>query len=1292
MNNSSENKIPAIPFPGINPFGYEYRDIFFARKDETRTLIQQISMYRAVMLYADSGTGKSSLINAGLIPHAIKEGYQPEYIRVQPKKEEEFIVKRISKESENKRDFLPTIFTSNEDQEHVVLSVNNFLENIKNKSKESRPLLIFDQFEEWVTLFEDISEGQAFEELRKIQNDIKDAILSLSMNRKLPVKILIVFREDYLPKLEPFFEAYPDLTEHYLRLSHIKVDEVLEIIRGPFEKYPQAYNREILIEAADKIKKDFEKRSQDGSVQLTEVQIVCRFLFEQAKKSEEIESLFIKYKGVKGILGQYFKGALESLDTVKQEPAVALLGHMITSDGKASKIISRDDLFSLIRNEDKISDTDLLAKTLIDLESESKLVRSEFRGNVLYYTILSDFLASWVRQKDQERKQFKQKAEREAEKRELQEKLEKQRKLAEAESRAKKRYLRYLVITIFATILAIVGAIVAYHQSIEVEYQRKRGIVKKLTNAAKSAEQEEVRSLLTMQAYRFLHESEENEKWFEHFQNEFKKLVHELDTTELQKDIDDRFQELNDTIYQIHNFEHTFAYPQNISDIAVSSDGRWVSMVIEDGTLRTLDIENPSVPPKIWKTESKVFSVTFSNNNMFIGFENGTIGIAHILEDSIELSDKLLGEPGPYAKPVHTLVANHNGTFLASGDSNGKVEIWNLQNLKRQPITLSGHKNAVLSLTFSPDDNLLASEGADHSINVWDLQEEKQPPIPLNGHKGTVLSLAFSPDGKLLASGSADETVILWDYKKQKIITIIRCHVGSVHSLLFRNKFSDAKGSQVPYPYYLVIGSGTDRVSIIRLWDIENLLKNLVSHQVGGQIGCGDVIGKSTSIIRPDQNNKPITIHFGFEPAVLSLMFTNNGKKMISSSADTTIRLWDWEKVMQKFMPQANKSGSTVREKKRQTTEEYVEIFCERVCRNLKQDEWKQFIGKDEPYQPTCSNEPYRLLQAGKILLKNGNEKDALKQFKKAIELDDTLGFKPEEKVEKMKKAFHLINKGKEVLEKGKATIAAKHFDNAKQIDPDLAFEIKKEAYNSIRLAEEMVKEDKLNKAIDILEMARKHIPAITSSDSVARISQSVLNKLPGIMNSDQIEKGLNIAMRMKGLNPAVGTNAHKIIVKAINDHAIKGNIDIAIKLYKRTQRDINKVDRFSIWNNLCIGGSLNSEDDAYKVIDYCDLTKDLYLSTFSPSDKKPIEMKLGIMQNLVVNRAMVEDWGEAIDYLEEFNKEKVVIQDHEKKEFYNNFYERNIVTLIKNQNPFKSKKTREGIRENIIKASGISK
>src|SRR5829696_1823888 len=138
-----KSDLPAVPYPGIEPFAYAERKVFFARAPEARRLIRLITLYRGVLLFAASGVGKSSLVNAGVIPLAIEDGYRPERLRVQPHRNEEILVEPIPG--------LSSILAV--DGEPTVLSVESFREKVRARAAEARPLLIFDQFEEWVTLF-----------------------------------------------------------------------------------------------------------------------------------------------------------------------------------------------------------------------------------------------------------------------------------------------------------------------------------------------------------------------------------------------------------------------------------------------------------------------------------------------------------------------------------------------------------------------------------------------------------------------------------------------------------------------------------------------------------------------------------------------------------------------------------------------------------------------------------------------------------------------------------------------------------------------------------------------------------------------------------------------------------------------------------------------------------------------------------------------------------------------------------------------------------------------------------
>ena len=163
----SMTKPPGVPYRGIEPFRYVDVPLFFGRQEEAHQLLRVISIYRGVLLYGDSGAGKSSVINAGLIPLVLEEGFQPERLRIQPRLGQEIIVERISEEDHGHAPYLPSHFADNDDETRIVLSCDAFMEKLtalRDGPRGQRPLLIFDQFEEFFTLFEVAPKKEAQEE------------------------------------------------------------------------------------------------------------------------------------------------------------------------------------------------------------------------------------------------------------------------------------------------------------------------------------------------------------------------------------------------------------------------------------------------------------------------------------------------------------------------------------------------------------------------------------------------------------------------------------------------------------------------------------------------------------------------------------------------------------------------------------------------------------------------------------------------------------------------------------------------------------------------------------------------------------------------------------------------------------------------------------------------------------------------------------------------------------------------------------------------------------------------
>ena len=294
-------------------------------------------MYRGVLLYGDSGSGKSSLVNAGLIPEALALGFEPERLRVQPRAGEELVVQRIAT-ADDKEDVLPSLLAVDEDSSvRTVLSIDAFEARLQEVCDGHRPLLIFDQFEEIVTLFDEA-------ELEEPRRSLIELFVRL-LHGSLPVKLLFSFREDYLGKVRELLAACPELVDQALRIAPPTADTLPTIIRGPFERYPEHFARELSPALTERLVTVLGERFGAGELSLSEVQTVCLRLWQ----SDSPEAL-LEAKGPQGLLEDYLGEALEEMPEQLRAAAIALLGQMVTAAGTRN-VISADDLFDGVRSE-----------------------------------------------------------------------------------------------------------------------------------------------------------------------------------------------------------------------------------------------------------------------------------------------------------------------------------------------------------------------------------------------------------------------------------------------------------------------------------------------------------------------------------------------------------------------------------------------------------------------------------------------------------------------------------------------------------------------------------------------------------------------------------------------------------------------------------------------------------------------------------------------------------------------------------------------------------------------------
>eukprot|EP00826_Nyctotherus_ovalis_P066781 TRINITY_DN9909_c0_g2_i1.p1 TRINITY_DN9909_c0_g2~~TRINITY_DN9909_c0_g2_i1.p1 ORF type:complete len:301 (-),score=58.37 TRINITY_DN9909_c0_g2_i1:20-922(-) len=107
-----------------------------------------------------------------------------------------------------------------------------------------------------------------------------------------------------------------------------------------------------------------------------------------------------------------------------------------------------------------------------------------------------------------------------------------------------------------------------------------------------------------------------------------------------------------------------------------------------------------------------------------------------------------------------------NGNYLATGSSDGSVDIWDMRKPSEKERTLAKHKKEVAVVTWSPHkENVLATASHDWNVVLWDIAQEAGNNIRYihKGHKSFINDLAWSPvDDRLIASAGEDNILQLW--------------------------------------------------------------------------------------------------------------------------------------------------------------------------------------------------------------------------------------------------------------------------------------------------------------------------------------------------------------------------------------------------------------------------------------------------------------------------------------------------------------------------------------------------
>ncbi|MPY62804.1 nSTAND1 domain-containing NTPase [Streptomyces spongiae] len=332
-----------------------------------------------------------------------------------------------------------------------------------------------------------------------------------------------------------------------------------------------------------------------------------------------------------------------------------------------------------------------------------------------------------------------------------------------------------------------------------------------------------------------------------------------------------------------------------VRTVVVSPDSRLLAAGDEAGTVGVWDIDDPRRPRLAARLPAG------GGPAVGLGFGPGGRVLAEATRGEIRVW--LLSDPRrPRAlatrrvpAPVTAVAFRRDGRVLATGHTDRTVRLWEVSasgDRLRELSAAAGHTGEVKALAFARDGRTLASGGTDFTVRLWDVTGpgRARETERLTGHTDAVNAVGFSPDGRTLASAAVDGTVRRWEVSgpgPAGAPAVLTGHTGSVGSLAFS-------------PDGRTLATGSEDQTA-RLWDLPGPAMTGHSSSVysvafspDGRLLATGSYDRSVRLWSLTDTRRPRRLDLlpGHTGPVNSVVFRPDGRALASGSADGMLRLW----------------------------------------------------------------------------------------------------------------------------------------------------------------------------------------------------------------------------------------------------------------------------------------------------------------------------------------------------------------------------------------------------------------
>jgi len=197
----------------------------------------------------------------------------------------------------------------------------------------------------------------------------------------------------------------------------------------------------------------------------------------------------------------------------------------------------------------------------------------------------------------------------------------------------------------------------------------------------------------------------------------------------------------------------------NVNIVSFSPDGK--RLLVVGGQRGELHLLESNSGNEIVSIGFDIISAAFSPDGKYIATESG--------ESLISIWNGATGEPirNIYSDgPVNTVLYSPSGNLIASIVNGNSIHIWDVDTGDR--VFKSQEMNGVRCLRFSPDGKYISSGGEDHLVHIWEVLSGLE--VFVASHDGSVNAVAFNANGDYIVSGGDDHLVKIWNVQTSELI------------------------------------------------------------------------------------------------------------------------------------------------------------------------------------------------------------------------------------------------------------------------------------------------------------------------------------------------------------------------------------------------------------------------------------------------------------------------------------------------------------------------------------------